>query len=143
MMCADVHVVGTDSGGEDEETYGHWRRSGKMIVVESLLRLWSHQQHKVLLFTQSKQASLCVHACVFVSLCVFVFLRVCVRVRERERERNSEKCGTFMVTVGFILSCWFLMVWATVPMFDDKETSQILRAVVSNWWLILFLVYFG
>ena len=37
--------------GED----GHWRESGKMVVVESLLRLWKRQNHKVLLFTQSAQ----------------------------------------------------------------------------------------
>ncbi len=33
----------------------HRRRSGKMIVVESLLKLWKEQGHKVLLFTQSRQ----------------------------------------------------------------------------------------
>ena len=63
VMCVRVHILGKGNEGEDEETYGYWRRSGKMIVIESLLRLWSHQQHKVLLFTQSKQASLC--ACVY------------------------------------------------------------------------------
>ena len=94
MMCAGVHVVGTDSGGEDEEVYGHWRRSGKMLVIESLLRLWSHQQHKVLLFTQSKQASLCAYVLVFVSLCDFVYSCVCVCVCVSKRERESEKCGT-------------------------------------------------
>lgn len=35
--------------------FGYWKRSGKMIVVESLLKLWKEQQHKVLLFTQSRQ----------------------------------------------------------------------------------------
>ncbi|XP_005098039.1 DNA excision repair protein ERCC-6 [Aplysia californica] len=40
--------------GEPEYQYGYWRRSGKMIVVEALLRLWYKQQHRVLLFTQSK-----------------------------------------------------------------------------------------
>ena len=34
--------------------YGHWRRSGKMVVVESLLRLWREQGHRVLLFSQTK-----------------------------------------------------------------------------------------
>ena len=42
--------------GEVDE-YGHWKRSGKMIVVESLLKLWKKQGHKVLLFTQSRQVS--------------------------------------------------------------------------------------
>ncbi|XP_042358145.1 DNA excision repair protein ERCC-6 isoform X2 [Plectropomus leopardus] len=38
-----------------EEHFGYWKRSGKLIVVESLLRLWSKQGHRVLLFTQSRQ----------------------------------------------------------------------------------------
>ncbi|GFO00974.1 DNA excision repair protein ercc-6-like [Plakobranchus ocellatus] len=37
-----------------EDQFGHWSRSGKMIVVEALLRLWKKQDHRVLLFTQSK-----------------------------------------------------------------------------------------
>ena len=40
--------------GKDME-YGYWKRSGKMIVIESLLKIWKKQQHKVLLFTQSRQ----------------------------------------------------------------------------------------
>ena len=39
----------------EEEHFGFWKRSGKLIVVESLLRLWFKQNHKVLLFTQSRQ----------------------------------------------------------------------------------------
>uniref|UniRef100_A0A673HE43 DNA excision repair protein ERCC-6 n=1 Tax=Sinocyclocheilus rhinocerous TaxID=307959 RepID=A0A673HE43_9TELE len=39
----------------EEEHFGYWKRSGKMIVVESLLRLWFKQGHRVLLFTQSRQ----------------------------------------------------------------------------------------
>lgn len=35
--------------------YGFWKRSGKLIVVESLLRLWKEQNHKVLLFSQTRQ----------------------------------------------------------------------------------------
>ncbi|XP_077979590.1 DNA excision repair protein ERCC-6-like [Glandiceps talaboti] len=35
--------------------YGYWKKSGKMIVIESLLKLWKKQQHRVLLFSQSKQ----------------------------------------------------------------------------------------
>ncbi|KAJ8248531.1 hypothetical protein GJAV_G00243010 [Gymnothorax javanicus] len=38
-----------------EEHFGYWKRSGKLIVVESLLRLWHKQGHRVLLFTQSRQ----------------------------------------------------------------------------------------
>ncbi|GAA6107372.1 DNA excision repair protein ERCC-6 isoform X1 [Tachysurus ichikawai] len=39
----------------EEEHFGYWKRSGKLIVVESLLRLWFKQGHRVLLFTQSRQ----------------------------------------------------------------------------------------
>ena len=39
----------------EEESYGFWRRSGKMIVIESLLKMWLGQKHKVLLFSQSRQ----------------------------------------------------------------------------------------
>ena len=46
---------------EFDNGYGYWRRSGKMIVVESLLRLWKEQGHRVLLFSQTRQ------------VCVFAF----------------------------------------------------------------------
>ncbi|XP_038152187.1 DNA excision repair protein ERCC-6 [Cyprinodon tularosa] len=39
----------------EEEHFGFWKRSGKLMVVESLLRLWFKQSHRVLLFTQSRQ----------------------------------------------------------------------------------------
>ncbi|XP_071377435.1 DNA excision repair protein ERCC-6 isoform X2 [Centroberyx affinis] len=39
----------------EEEHFGYWKRSGKLMVVESLLRLWFKQGHRVLLFTQSRQ----------------------------------------------------------------------------------------
>uniref|UniRef100_A0A8D2ZTL3 DNA excision repair protein ERCC-6 n=1 Tax=Scophthalmus maximus TaxID=52904 RepID=A0A8D2ZTL3_SCOMX len=39
----------------EEEQFGFWKRSGKLIVVESLLRLWFKQSHRVLLFSQSRQ----------------------------------------------------------------------------------------
>lgn len=42
---------------DEEESYGFWRRSGKMIVIESLLKMWHEQKHKVLLFSQSRQVS--------------------------------------------------------------------------------------
>ncbi|XP_078715634.1 DNA excision repair protein ERCC-6 isoform X4 [Lampetra fluviatilis] len=35
--------------------FGYWRRSGKLLVVEALLRMWRRQGHRVLLFTQSRQ----------------------------------------------------------------------------------------
>ena len=40
---------------EDDSEYGHWKRSGKLIVVHSLLKLWKKQKHKVLLFSQTRQ----------------------------------------------------------------------------------------
>lgn len=50
-------MFGGDSVDENDPAmeYGHWKRAGKMIVVDALLKLWKKQGHKVLLFTQSKQ----------------------------------------------------------------------------------------
>uniref|UniRef100_UPI00398F07D4 DNA excision repair protein ERCC-6 isoform X3 n=1 Tax=Pristiophorus japonicus TaxID=55135 RepID=UPI00398F07D4 len=39
----------------EEEHFGFWKRSGKMIVVDALLKLWYKQGHRVLLFSQSRQ----------------------------------------------------------------------------------------
>ncbi|XP_029465477.1 DNA excision repair protein ERCC-6 [Rhinatrema bivittatum] len=39
----------------EADEFGYWKRSGKMIVVESLLKIWHRQGHRVLLFTQSRQ----------------------------------------------------------------------------------------
>lgn len=39
----------------DDTDYGYYRRSGKMQVVDALLRLWFKQGHKILLFTQGTQ----------------------------------------------------------------------------------------
>lgn len=44
-----------DYDRDESRSYGYWKRSGKMIVVHSLLKLWKRQGHRVLLFTQSKQ----------------------------------------------------------------------------------------
>ncbi|NWY00353.1 ERCC6 protein, partial [Nothoprocta ornata] len=40
---------------EEADRFGYWKRSGKMIVVESLLKIWHKQGHRVLFFTQSRQ----------------------------------------------------------------------------------------
>ncbi|XP_076386841.1 DNA excision repair protein ERCC-6 isoform X2 [Megachile rotundata] len=40
---------------ESLETFGYWKRSGKMIVVQSLLKIWKKQGHRALLFTQGRQ----------------------------------------------------------------------------------------
>ncbi|XP_033100305.1 DNA excision repair protein ERCC-6-like [Anneissia japonica] len=47
-------LEGGESSDESNQ-YGYWKRSGKMIVIESLLKIWKEQNHKVLLFSQSKQ----------------------------------------------------------------------------------------
>lgn len=39
----------------DEDKYGYWEKSGKMIVLKTLLKIWHKQNHRVLLFTQSKK----------------------------------------------------------------------------------------
>lgn len=41
----------------EEGQFGYWKRSGKMIVVESLLKIWHRQGQRVLLFSQSRQVS--------------------------------------------------------------------------------------
>ncbi|XP_076449836.1 DNA excision repair protein ERCC-6-like [Babylonia areolata] len=46
-------LVGQDISGDPELEYGYWRRSGKLVVVEALLKLWHQQGHRVLLFSQS------------------------------------------------------------------------------------------
>ncbi|ODM94276.1 DNA excision repair protein ERCC-6 [Orchesella cincta] len=46
---------GSDIELDPTDSFGHWSKSGKMIVVETLLKLWHKQKHKVLLFTQSRQ----------------------------------------------------------------------------------------
>jgi len=37
------------------DLFEYYKRSGKMIVVDALLRLWHNQKHKVLIFSQSRQ----------------------------------------------------------------------------------------
>ena len=64
MICnhPDLHSGGPRSFGnlEDselgpEDEFGWYKRSGKMVVVHSLLKLWKKQGHRVLLFSQSRQ----------------------------------------------------------------------------------------
>ncbi|XP_076232564.1 uncharacterized protein LOC143178035 [Calliopsis andreniformis] len=44
-----------DTSDESLKNFGYWKRSGKMIVVRSLLKIWKKQEHRVLLFTQGRQ----------------------------------------------------------------------------------------
>ena len=45
---------GEEGGDEAELRFGYYKRSGKMMVVHSLLKLWRRQGHRVLLFSQSQ-----------------------------------------------------------------------------------------
>ncbi|ELU03433.1 hypothetical protein CAPTEDRAFT_20149 [Capitella teleta] len=44
-----------DEEEEAAKKFGFWKRSGKMQVLDPLLRLWKKQNHRVLLFSQSRQ----------------------------------------------------------------------------------------
>ena len=48
------HAAG---GPLEEDEFGYWKKAGKMVVVQALLRLWKTQGHKVLLFTQGRKVS--------------------------------------------------------------------------------------
>ena len=54
---AGVNVGDGMESSEFDSGYGFWNRSGKLIVVESLLRLWKEQNHRVLLFSQTRQVT--------------------------------------------------------------------------------------
>ncbi|XP_004680719.1 PREDICTED: DNA excision repair protein ERCC-6 [Condylura cristata] len=49
------NIKGIPDGELEEDQFGYWKRSGKMIVVESLLKIWHKQGQRVLLFSQSRQ----------------------------------------------------------------------------------------
>lgn len=55
MSMAAILLIPFSMGQQPELRYGWWERSGKMHVLQSILRLWSRQGHRVLLFTQSCQ----------------------------------------------------------------------------------------
>lgn len=50
--------IGEDIGDDETLEFGYSGRSGKMIVVESLLKLWKMQGHRVVLFSQSRSVSI-------------------------------------------------------------------------------------
>ncbi|KAJ8940277.1 hypothetical protein NQ318_007648 [Aromia moschata] len=56
----DIYLCEADENhknGEDalpEEKFGYYKRSGKMVVVSALLKIWKKQGHRVLLFTQGR-----------------------------------------------------------------------------------------
>ena len=67
-LAAAASLAAAAAVADDEESYGYWRRSGKLEVVESLLKLWKKQGHHVLLFSQSKLVCTCVCVCVCVCM---------------------------------------------------------------------------
>ncbi|KAL9956256.1 hypothetical protein ACROYT_G037709 [Oculina patagonica] len=54
-LKAELGEKGEDDESDPDDGYGDGRRSGKMIVVEALLKMWHEQGHRVLLFSQTKQ----------------------------------------------------------------------------------------
>ncbi|RWS27438.1 hypothetical protein B4U80_11088, partial [Leptotrombidium deliense] len=54
-ICNHPHLFSTALNQSECERLFHYKQSGKMIVVDALLKLWKKQKHKVLLFTQGKQ----------------------------------------------------------------------------------------
>ena len=47
--------LSNEDANNHEMQFGYWRRSGKMVVMDSLLRVWHTQGHKVLVFSQSQR----------------------------------------------------------------------------------------
>lgn len=48
-------VTATTKSAAEDPSYGDPEKSGKLVVVRALLRLWKTQNHKVLLFSQTRQ----------------------------------------------------------------------------------------
>ncbi|KAI9343810.1 SNF2 family N-terminal domain-containing protein [Pilaira anomala] len=53
-ICNHPDIINLTLSHSDPD-YGNPERSGKMIVVKALLNMWKQQQHKVLLFCQTRQ----------------------------------------------------------------------------------------
>lgn len=49
-----LHEMNDDEVPIIDEKFGHWKRSGKMAVVNSLLKIWQKQGHRALIFSQSR-----------------------------------------------------------------------------------------
>ncbi|XP_051154646.1 DNA excision repair protein ERCC-6-like [Leptopilina boulardi] len=74
------------------ETFGHWKRAGKMIVVRSLLKIWKKQGHRVLLFTQSRQMMHILEA--LIQLEKYSYLRLDGMTPMGQRQQTIEKFNT-------------------------------------------------
>eukprot|EP00794_Sanderia_malayensis_P004167 gene4167-4721_t len=68
------HSDSNQEEGQFHQGYGFWKRSGKMIVIESLLKIWDQQNHRVLLFSQTKQMLDILET--FVKKCNYNYLRM-------------------------------------------------------------------
>ncbi|XP_043484540.1 DNA excision repair protein ERCC-6-like [Leptopilina heterotoma] len=74
------------------ETFGHWKRAGKMIVVRSLLKIWKKQGHRVLLFTQSRQMMHILEALVQAEK--YTYLRLDGMTPMGQRQQTIQKFNT-------------------------------------------------
>lgn len=59
LYIYEVNEEIPEEGELKKQSFGSWRRAGKMIVINSLLKIWKKQGHRVLIFTQSR-AMLCI-----------------------------------------------------------------------------------
>ncbi|KAL1924938.1 uncharacterized protein VTP21DRAFT_4592 [Calcarisporiella thermophila] len=53
-ICNHPDILQREAGKNDPN-YGDYKKSGKMLVVKALLQLWKQQNHRVLLFSQTRQ----------------------------------------------------------------------------------------
>lgn len=53
-ICNHPDIINLTLSHSDPD-YGNSERSGKMMVVKALLNMWKQQQHRVLLFSQTRQ----------------------------------------------------------------------------------------
>ncbi|KAF9997720.1 DNA repair protein rhp26, partial [Modicella reniformis] len=52
-ICNHADILGRDLH-KNEPDYGHYSKSGKMVVVKALLEMWQKGDHRVLLFSQTR-----------------------------------------------------------------------------------------
>ncbi|KAJ7362006.1 DNA excision repair protein ERCC-6 [Desmophyllum pertusum] len=55
LLKVELGERGEEDEPDPDEGYGDATRSGKMIVVKALLKMWHEQGHRVLLFSQTRQ----------------------------------------------------------------------------------------
>ncbi|KAF9208273.1 hypothetical protein BGZ49_009325 [Haplosporangium sp. Z 27] len=52
-ICNHADILKRDAHKDDPD-YGHYSKSGKMVVVKALLQMWQKEKHRVLLFSQTR-----------------------------------------------------------------------------------------